>query len=145
MQSFKLAKKDDKDAKASKHWLDFSIGDEELQQQVDNYDSLKITESYRGISLLAIAFSMAVTLALVAVHWIAFDSIYSLVIYLPLAAFIYKGHRWAIIAMMLLWTYEKGYSVVNGSAFIVALIWWAFYMGFFYKALRVENARRKNK
>jgi heme/copper-type cytochrome/quinol oxidase subunit 2 len=141
MESFKLAKKGDKASKNS--LFNWGITEEELDRQVNGYDSLGITQSYRGMALLAVLFSMALTVALTALNVAPLSNVYSLVIYLPLAALIYFGHRWAIIAMMVLWTMEKAYSVTTGSSPVLALIWWSIYMGVFYKALRVEKARKQ--
>lgn len=124
----------------------WKISDEDLKKQVENYKNLKITESYRGISALLILGSMILTVILAKLNVIDYDAVYGSIIYLPVAFFIYKGHRWAIIAMMILWTFEKGYQLyasAGQTSPIVPIIWWSIFMFYFYNALKVEFARRK--
>lgn len=131
--------------KSSWSW---KIEEEDLKNQVENYETLKITESYRGISVLIISALLGLSLIL------SFAGMYAdpttiflgLIIYLPIIFFVYKGHRWAIIALILLWTFEKVYSLYevgqSGSG-IMPIIWWLIIMPYFWKALKVENERRK--
>jgi hypothetical protein len=65
-------------------------------------------------------------------------------VYLPLAFFIYRGRRWAMIVMMALWTLEKGYQIYASSTPtpIVPVIWWFIFMNYFVNAFRIERARR---
>lgn len=123
----------------------WKMSQRDLQKQLLNYDTLKITESYRGISALLIVASTALTIGAAVFHLFPSDAIYSAFVYLPLAFFIYRGHRWAMILMMVLWTFEKGYQLINtqGSAPIVPVIWWFIYMNYFVNSLRIELARRK--
>lgn len=123
----------------------WKISDEEIKAQVENYDRLKITESYRGISTLLILGSMILTVALAKFEVIPYDAVYGSIIYLPIAFFIWRGHRWAMIVMMILWTFEKGYQLYasGGTSPIVPIIWWAIFMGYFVNAFRIELARRK--
>lgn len=117
-----------------------------MHKQVEGYDSLKITESYRGISALLILGSMVLTVALAKFGVIDYDSVYSAIIYLPIAYFIWKGHKWALIAMMILWTLEKGYSLYASAGVtspIIPIIWWAIFMGYFVNAFKIELARKK--
>src|SRR3989344_8059192 len=123
----------------------WKISEEELKNQVDSYRTLKITQSYRGISALLLVASMMLTGLLAKFGVIAYEDFYiNLFVYLPIAFFVYKGHRWAIIAIMILWTYEKGYQVyLNETSPIISLIWWSIFMSYFYNALKVELKRRK--
>jgi len=133
--------------KSSWSW---KIDEADLKNQVENYKTLKITQSYRGISVLIISALLGLSLIL------SFAGLYAdpstiflgLIIYVPIVFFVYKGHRWAIIALMALWTFEKGYQLYGigqsgtGSA-IWPIIWWLIVMPYFWKALKVENERRK--
>lgn len=125
----------------------WKLSDEDRKNQVDNYKTLKITESYRGIAALLVLGSMVLTVLLAKFGVVAYESVYSAIIYVPLAFFVWKGHRWALIAMMILWTVEKGLQVYDsaslGSSPIVPIIWWAIFMGYFVNAFKVEVARRK--
>jgi len=117
-----------------------------MKTQVENYNNLKITESYRGISALLILGSMILIVVLAKLDMVSYDAVYGAIIYLPLAFFIWKGHRWAMIVMIGLWTFEKGYQVyatAGESSPIVAIIWWAIFVGYFVNALKVEIARKK--
>lgn len=124
----------------------WKISEEDMKTQVENYNNLKITESYRGISALLILGSMILTVVLAKLDMVSYDAVYGAIIYLPLAFFIWKGHRWAMIVMIGLWTFEKGYQVyatAGESSPIVAIIWWAIFVGYFVNALKVEIARKK--
>jgi len=123
----------------------WKISDDELKTQVEQYDKLKITESYRGIAALLILGSMVLTVILAKLGVVDYEAVYGSIIYVPLAFFVWKGHRWALIAMMILWTIEKGYQLVEsgGTSPIVPIIWWAIFMGYFVNAFKVEIARRK--
>lgn len=122
----------------------WGIDDEELENQVENYNNLKISESYRGISVLIVAVLLGFSLLLgfFGVYASVEEILYGLIIYIPILFFVYKGHRWAIVALMILWTFEKGYQLIEVGG-IMPLIWWAIIIPYFYKALRVENERRK--
>lgn len=71
----------------------------------------------------------------------------SLVIYIPILFFVYKGHRWAIVSLLILYTIEKIYtlylSVEMGGFVLGSIIWWLIVTPYIYKALLVENARKK--
>ena len=123
----------------------WKISEVEMKNQIENYNKLKITESYRGISALLILGSMILTVLLAKFNVVSYDAVYGSIIYLPIAFFIWKGHRWAMIAMMILWTFEKGYQLYasGGTSPIIPIIWWAIFMGYFVNAFKVELARRK--
>ena len=78
------------------------------------------------------------------------DCWYDCAVMILLGAFVYRGHRWAIIGAMLLWTFEKLAAPLMGPPksgvrpiIIGQLIWWAIYMHAFYLSLRVENERKR--
>ncbi len=133
--------------KSSWSW---KVDEADLKNQVENYNNLKITESYRGISVLIISalLGFSLLLSFFGVYADTTTMIWGIVIYLPILFFVYKGHKWAIILLMALWTFEKGYSLYeisqsgSGSS-IMPIIWWLIVMPYFWKALKVENERRK--
>lgn len=125
----------------------WKISEEDLSNQVQNYHKLGATKSYRGIAALIVIFFQFWTLlvgfsGIFSDIYSISDVFYGLIIYLPIAIFIYRGHRWAMIAIMILWTVEKGYLLVAlGSG--VQLVWWALFMPYFFKALKVESEHRR--
>lgn len=123
----------------------WKISEEDLKNQLENYNSLKITKSYKGIAALLILGSMVLTVVLAKFEVIPYDAVYGSIIYLPIAFFIYKGHKWAMIGIMILWTLERGYGLFSsdGSGFIITIFWWFFFMSYFYNALKVELARKR--
>lgn len=124
----------------------WKLNPEEVRDQVNNYKSLKITKSFRGIATLLLLGSCLITLITSLIGWFSFDNLYSLILYLPLTFFTYKGKRWSIIAMMILWTLEKALGITASfPSIMIALTWWSLYMRFLYGALRVENERIKEK
>lgn len=121
------------------------VDDDDLKEQVEEYSTLKLSQSYRGMSFIAVAFSMLMTFVVaVPLHMLTLpDAIIDLVTYGFFATFMLRGHRWALIALMVLWTADKGYQLASGANPIGVLLWWAGFMMIFWKALLVENARRK--
>jgi hypothetical protein len=136
------------------HWLLWwRIDQEELDKQLVEYASLKITQSAKGQSFLLLIFSAFVTAILVV--FFNYDaqviSLFTLVI---LGYFIYKGQQWAIVGAMILWTCERFYLIYEGIRahsgthssspnLIIHWIWWGIYMRVFFLALKVERIRTK--
>ena len=125
---------------------------DEIQRQVKEYKTLKITQSAKGISLLFLLFSSILTVVLVLfLDWDIFSFV-DVFLFLILGFFIYRGHRWAMIVAMLLWTYERIYMLIDyetirgtnptGFSIFISLFFWAVYMHAFYMAFRVEGERR---
>lgn len=127
---------------------------DELDKQIHEYKTLKFTQSARGISAILLLISVAATALFVLLLGMTPYAFLDAGAFLVLAFFIAKGHRWAMIAAMVLWTFEKGISLYgqlqptsdgsSGASFLVStVIWWTLYMHAFYLAFRVEQARRK--
>lgn len=128
------------------------VEDSQVKKQVDEYKTLKITQSARGMGalllLIPIILSTIVGVALRPLNIVLF---LEPVVFLIMAWFIFKGYRWAMIVTMILWTVEKAltlYSITNsvssnGITIMLQLAWWAFYMRAFYLAFKVEGARKK--
>lgn len=132
-----------------KSFWSWKIDEADLKNQVENYRTLKIKESYKGISVLIVIclLGLGLLLAFFGVYATPSEVIWSLIIYIPILAFVYRGHRWAIIALMGLWTFEKIYQLYQigeggSGGGIMPIIWWLIIMPYFWKALRVENARK---
>lgn len=63
----------------------------------------------------------------------------TIIVYVPIAFFVYKGYRWSLILMIILWTLEKGYQLIEKKTvgFLVIIIWFLMVSQFF-KALKFE-------
>ena len=149
-----------KDKKIGIRWdswrslLWWEISPEELEGQVENYNTLKITKSARGLSFLLLFASSVITL-IVALTTKTIDKssgIVETILFLIVGFLIYKGKRWAIIVTMALWTIEKFVWVYEalakndyGYVLWIHILWWCLYMHFFYLALKVEILRSKVK
>lgn len=136
-------------------WWQVDEKSAEFQTQVKAYKTLKPWESYREVSFILLILSGVLTTVLVLLSSEDPTAMYSFIdvaVLLVIGFFIYKGHRWAMIAAMVLWTYEKGFSLYSqlqdptsaGSFVVTTLIWWTVYMHTFYLAYCVEQARRKS-
>ena len=124
----------------------WAMSPEELKSQVDNYRSLKITKSYRGIVTLIFLVIFGVTILLSFfvgdTNALLAEAVFIPVVVLPLLYFTYGGHRWAIALLMVFYTINIIYNLSTGSPFVWGLIFWIAVMPYCYKALQVENARR---
>lgn len=119
----------------------------EIEKQVAGYDTLKLYQSARGMSLLLCAFSVAVTVSLGRAMQLSGATIIGeALIWSGLGFAMFRGQRWAFATAMVVWTFEKGSLLLAGAsagrAPIVQIIWWAVYMNSFMLGFRVEKARR---
>lgn len=128
------------------------VDEDDMQDQVARYDTLGWFQSARKLSVVCLFVSTAITLILTLFGAVAATAYVDIGLMLALAAFIYRGHRWAMIAAMALWTVEKGVMAFTGLnakhppnaiSLIFSLLWWAVYMHAFYLAFRVEQERRR--
>lgn len=135
----------------SSNWvLWWQIDSSELDEQIARYGTLSIFKSARGISALCLSFSAALTILFIAFRVVSPSAYADVVLFSFLALFIYLGHRWAMIAAMLLWTAEKTFIAVSGlgsihpntATLIGSFFWWTAYMHAFYLSFRVEQRRR---
>ncbi len=134
------------------HWLFWWVLDEdELDKQVREYKDLDIWHSVRKISALLLLFVAAITICGIFFNWFDSSAWADVVVALIIAFFVYRGHRWAMIAAMLFWTFEKLYFVYTNyststtlqTSPIVQIIWWTVFMHVFYEAFKVEQLRRR--
>lgn len=122
----------------------------ELKNQVENYHTLSFTETARGAAIIFMLCLVALSMLLTFFTVIPFDSstVVEWLIYCFSLYFVYKGHRWAILLVMFLWTGDKAYQLYQvsssgqGSVPLV-IFWWFIVMPYLYKALKVENARSR--
>lgn len=137
-------------SKSHQSIFSWSISPDELKHQVEQYNTLGITESYRGVAILAVLALLALSVVFTLFGAIPLDSgtVVEWIIYAIALFFVYKGHRWAIILVMLLWTGDKAYQLYEmstsgqGNA-VLAIVWWAILMPYLFKALKIENGRNK--
>jgi hypothetical protein len=138
-------------AKHRSHWfLWWKVDPAEIQQQVGEYHADRWTLA-RHVAAYCLLVSVAITTIFINVGLMDSGAYFDAGIMLFLAACIFLGQRWAMIAAMLFWTFEKVVGFTDftqahppGGAFVISqLIWWATYMHAFWVAFRVEQERRK--
>ena len=133
-------------------FFSFNINEDELTNQIKNYNSLKINKSYRGIASLIIFTISAISLFAAVLMKDQIQSMdgafFGILIYAVLGVFILKGKKWAILTAMVLWTSDKALFIVqmiqsgSGGIFIV-FCFWLLVMRFFWRALEVENYKQE--
>ncbi len=133
----------------------------ELDKQIAEYQSLKITQSARGQSFLFIIFSGLVTTILILFFNSSSANFVGVFISLLLGYFIYRGQKWAMITAMIYWSFNQLIQVYKGiesyvinsgdpnltsisSTILIHLLWWAIYMHAFYLAFTAERLRKQN-
>jgi predicted membrane protein len=128
------------------------IDKDELRKQIDKYDSLSLSQSARGQSIICLMICVLLTTILIIFFGYDKMNFIDIIIFLILSFFIFRGHRWAIIIAMILWTIEKSLLLVDISMAkktpinpILQIMWWALFMHYFYLAFRVERSRVKIK
>jgi hypothetical protein len=139
-------------AKRRSDWLLWwKVEPAEIQQQVSEYYGHRWTKA-RHVAAYCLLFSVAMTTLFINVGWMGSNAYLDAAVMLFLAAFVFRGQRWAIVAAMLLWTVEKGLGIINlvdanpspgGWLVVTQLMWWATFMHAFWMAFRVEQERRK--
>ncbi len=132
--------------------IQWKMTPEELDMQVKGYKTLPFFETRRGLAASLVAAIIVFSTVAAFVGWTQFasgeDALWSLLIFVPVIFFIGKGYRWAILLFALVWTAEKIIQIYiplshgdNPSG--LPLLWWFIVMPFLYKALTVENVRRR--
>lgn len=122
-------------------WWEVDSG--ELRRQVENYASLKLTSSYRGVAALWLVFSMVITLIL-GLGMYDYDVLLDVVVLAVVAFFVYFGHRWAMVCAMIYWTFSKVVGIIEDpSTLVMQVLWWVAYMGSLFKAYKVEQERQR--
>jgi len=133
------------------YWLAWWLIDQaQLEKQVAQYDTLRFFSAIRGQAAFCLLLSVALTAVFVSFGITPASASLDAGLMAVLAAFIYFGHRWAMITVMVLWTADKALSfidVLNGPGSLavrsaIQVIWWCIYMHAFYFAFRVEQERR---
>jgi hypothetical protein len=105
---------------------------------------------YTTLSAGLLVASAILTIVFAFLSWIPKEYAFGGIIYIPLAYFIYKEKRWAVIVVMILWTSDKflqiGMSPAETNHVITRSIifWWIGFMFAFYGALK-ETKRVSDK
>lgn len=85
-----------KPKKSGYHWLLWwKIDPEELTRQITEYNTLKVYQSARGISLLCTGLSAIITIGFTFFGWLDALTLIDGTVLLVLGAFIYFGRKWA--------------------------------------------------
>lgn len=119
----------------------------EIEKQVAGYHTMRVWQTARGISALFCAFSVATTVLIGGYVGLSGVTIITEAVIWGILGFaMFRGQRWAFVAGMVLWTFEKGALVfsgtVGGGTPFVQIIWWVAYMSAFMLGFRVEKARK---
>lgn len=127
-------------------FFSLSINEEELQEQVDKYDTLKPHQSYRGISVIAVSalilLGLAVSYVFGDIEGFAFeDFLYGFIIFLPFLIFTYLGHRWAIAGLGFLFIFDRVVTLMIAPS-IMSIIWMIIILPYIWKAWKVESIRK---
>lgn len=148
-----MESKKDKEKMYIQKWFDWNIKDDDLADQINNYHVGKYW-SYRKITALLLVLLLVVNVLLyIFFASVSVDAIFIMsLIYLPLAYFAYKGKKWAILSIIIVWTLDKGGQIgsliINSDAnsdgsgaFWIIIIWYALFMKVFWRAYQVEERR----
>lgn len=113
------------------------IEDKELENQIENYNTLSFFKSCRKRAS-GWLFAIAILNLLVAGPWSS-----SMLIFI-LAFFVYQGHKVAIIVAMIYWTISRAIRLFNDpTSPVINILWWLVFMRDFWMAYEVEQARNK--
>jgi hypothetical protein len=133
----------------------WNIDEKELKYQVDNYDTLGLFRSAKGVATALLALS-AIILIILVLPSKAF-ALLDIMILLVLALFINKGSSLALIIAMIYWSFDKIIGVfddiilmVQGSPDALFSLWitviiWVIWMKVFWRAYQVEKEKNKIK
>ena len=125
------------------------VNPSDLSRQVEGYDTLKWYQSARGQSLALLLMTSAISVAMIELASHARAGYLDIAAFVGLGVFIYRGHQWAMLGAMGVWTLEKLFQLAgavqaNHSGYLIGmLLWWAIYMRAFNLAWRTERARRR--
>ena len=125
-----------------KSFPSWKITEKEMENQIKNYSILGVSRSYHKLSalifFLIFSFSTVIT---VSVNILSFtQALPALLFYFVISIFAYKGNKWAIILIMIIFTLEMTFKIVDSSMLKISpFLWWFLIMPTFYKAYIVEN------
>jgi hypothetical protein len=117
----------------------FGLNSEKFKSQISDYYELGLTSSYRGQAALAII--IVVCLSFLLAYGTESYEYYGAFIYIPLAYFIYKGKKLALMLTAILYSLDQLYNIYSGGGGIWPLIWWLVVVGILYRAYQVEKIK----
>lgn len=138
----------EKTANKKSFFSSLSLTKEELERQVADYKTLKVYGSARGIPLLILVAMFAWSFGLTQFYPELFtlsDILVSILMYVPFMIFTYFGHRWAIVGLLTLYTFDKWYIMAFTGSVVSSLVFWGLVSMYLYRALQVENERKRQK
>lgn len=129
----------------------WKIDESDILEEAKSYKEKKFSRSSRGFSTFLLLFASILTGVLIFYGAIDPIGVVDIVAFLALASFIAFGHRWAMIAAMVLWTFERTYGIYvalaiaepNAFRVIMNIIFWVIFMKAFYVSFKVEQKRKK--
>jgi hypothetical protein len=130
---------------ATSFFLWWRVEPAEVERQVAHYEILGAAHSARKGSAALCALIVVLT-ALVG-RYLGMDGrsiAIEAAVWTGVGLAMLGGRRWAFMAGMLLWTFEKAFAILTGTsagAPVVQVIWWTIYMHTFYTGYKVESAR----
>lgn len=141
-----------KDSKKNS-WWQWKLSAEELSEQVSGYNSLRFNKTARGICV--IFFGTLNILTIIATYFldipvVSFQEamVEIFFIYVPLLFFVYKGHRWAMYSILVIWSIDKAvtinYQLSTGGFALSSIIFLILGISVCARAIQVENNVRKD-
>ncbi len=125
----------------------WEIPEFELDEQIEQYETLGWFRSYRKLSCLLLSFQtvLGLLLATTLAHRDLTGTAITAALYLLLALGSLSGNRAALSIVMLVFTIDRGTMLVlnffNPLAWLVGIAWWAFFMERFWRAYDVSRVR----
>jgi hypothetical protein len=119
-----------------------------IRNQVEKYFTLNIFSSFKGIATVLLIGTIVVSGLFSLFGLYSYDDLVIVAILHSILAFlIFKGKRWSMILMMIVWTIEKMLSVyiswqnVSNTSLLLFenIFWWAIFMKYLYGAYVIEG------
>jgi uncharacterized membrane protein YjjP (DUF1212 family) len=131
-------------------WWSWNVTKEEMTEQVEKYDQLKFSKSYRGAMVLffLLVFGMSLAVSLLDPNLISIYSVLaSIVIYSILLYFGYHGHRWALVILLVYSTVDKIATIAvtlqsSSGSLVAQLLFLILGIVLIVRAIKVEAARK---
>lgn len=134
-------------------WWSWNVSEEELREQIEKYNEIKFTHSYRGqvIVFFSIVFLMSLAISLLAPNILSVPAVLGgFAIYAVLIGLGYFGYRWALIALLVYWTVDKTITITMtlqyaSGSLVASLIFLVIGIVLIVRSIKVETQRKKLK